>query len=412
MKYTIILFFLFLFCDMNAQQNSSCNIESFYKANVSEIEYKKDLVHSRSNEDTGEILSVRTVVHILYMDTSNILSNDSIVSIIDKTNNFFCGVVDTALIDTTFRNLINDTGIRLCLASEDPMGNPSEGITITEVDMSFDINDPMEALKSDDLGGVSPWDTTRYLNIWLMPTISTLFTSNYGIPLEGFMPLDAFVEPANIPGVAVDLGAFNGANLASASTAEGILAHEVGHSLGLLHTFGVGASGVDICSVDDFVDDTPLCGTSFFCDEYIDNTCVEAQDDQIDMSSNCMNVACLIFFTPGQTTVMRNNLLSFPNILTSDCNGDITSTADQNPFNLATVFPNPNKGTFYLDLDDNSFDITSVKMRDLGGRELAINYSLSQDRITIDCIDIPSNGLYILTINDTYVDKVIIHNGN
>ena len=412
MKYTTIVFFLFLFCSLNAQQNFSCHTESFYKSNVSEITYDNDRVQLRTNGDETEILSVRTVVHLLYPDESSRLSNDSIVSIIENTNNIFCGIVDTASIKTIFHDLISDTGIRLCLATEDPMGNPTEGITNTLVDMNFDINDPMEALKSDDLGGKSPWDTTRYLNIWLMPTIATLFTSNYGIPLEGFMPLDPFVEPASIPGVAVDLGGFTGSNLGPASTGHGIMAHECGHAFGMIHTFGVGAAGVDICDIDDFVEDTPLCGTSFFCDDYEENTCTEATDDQIDMVSNIMNVACLVFFTPEQASIMRSNLLSAPDILTSGCNGDITSTADNSPINLSTVFPNPNKGTFHLIIDDSSLDIASVKMYDLAGKEIAIHYSLDQNRLNVDCVDIPTNGLYILTVNDIYADKVVIQNGN
>lgn len=413
MRHFLSLFtFLFLLMGyLQAQVQHNCGLESFYKPDVAKIyeNYSYNQVQNRSNTD--EILSVRTVIHLLYETESEIISNDSILTIVENANKIFCGIVDTAMVEEEHKVLIHDTGIRLCLATEDPMGNPTIGITRTPVDQSFDINDPMEALKSDDLGGKSPWDTTSYLNIWLMPTVASFFTSNYGIPLTGFGPLDPFVEPSSIPGVAVDIGVFTGANLGAASTGEGIFAHECGHSLGLIHTFGVGESGVDICDVDDFVDDTPLCGTTFFCAYGDENTCDDPDDSRVDMVSNTMNVGCMIFFTPQQSEIMRNNLLTTPELLSTDCDETQVSVFNREvSAEEFGIFPNPSTGSFRVDFSGRDVKISKAELYDVSGKKVAFEYAINNNNLEVKITENIPNGLYILSLNDVFYSKVLIQN--
>ncbi len=401
MKYVLILPLLLISVYGYSQNHASCYIENYMTQDVSDFQMETNKLEYRSGHN--DVINVRTVFHILYGSQAENIENDSIHTIVDNVNNIFCGIVDTLSIHERFRHLINDTGIRICLATEDEDGNPTEGITRTEVDMAFDINDPLESLKSDDLGGKTPWDTTKYFNIWLMPTTSTLFTSNYGIPLTGYLPLDTFVDPISIPGVALDIAVFTGGNLGAASTGQGILAHEIGHGLGLLHTFGTGASGVDICSIDDFAEDTPVCRVSFFCDGVEDNTCIEMEDDEIDMSSNSMNVGCMIFFTPDQTSFMRENLMKTPELHSTDCD-DLSSTNSIYSKTERLIFPNPNRGEFEVLLDHQA---SKIKLYDITGRQVPIITSISETGIKIELVDKSVDGLYLLSI-DGISYKVIL----
>ncbi len=403
MKHFLIIPLLLLTLHGYAQNNSVCYTESYMTRHVPNFQMESNQLEYRSGHD--DVINVRTVVHVLYGDQTENIENDSIYSIINNVNNIFCGIVDTFSIRERFRHLINDTGIRICLATEDEAGNPTEGITRTEVDIAFDINDPLESLKSDDLGGKTPWDTTKYFNIWLMPTTSTLFTSNYGIPLTGYRPLDTFVDPISIPGVALDIGVFTGGNLGPASTGEGILAHEIGHGLGLLHTFGTGPAGIDVCSIDDFAEDTPVCRVSFFCDDFEENTCIEIDDDEIDMSSNSMNVGCMIFFTPDQTNFMRENLFSTPELHSTDC--DVQVSTD-NEFNQKTlhIFPNPNKGVFEVILDHPD---SKIELYNITGQRVPIRSNVTETACKIELVNNFSDGLYLLII-DGVSHKVFLRN--
>ena len=401
MKYFLIIPLIFLTLHSYSQNNSACYTESYITRHIPNFQMENNQVEYKSGH--SEIINVRTVVHILYGDQTENIENDSIHSIIKNVNNIFCGIVDTFSIRERFRHLINDTGIKICLATEDEEGNPTEGITRTEVNMAFDINDPLESLKSDDLGGKSPWDTSRYFNIWMMPTISTFFTSNYGIPLSGYLPLDTFVDPMSVPGVALDIGVFTGANLGAASTGEGILAHEIGHGLGLLHTFGTGPAGTDVCSIDDFAEDTPVCKVTFLCDDFEDNTCIEMEDDEIDMNSNSMNVGCMIFFTPDQANFMRANLLATPELHSTDCDVQVSTNDVYHQTDLL-IFPNPNKGVFEVILDHRD---SRIELYSLTGQRIPITITTNETRCKIELVDNFINGLYFLTI-DGKTHKVIL----
>lgn len=76
--------------------------------------------------------------------------------------------------------------------------------------------------------------------------------------------------------------------------------HEIGHWLGLFHTFQGGCS-----SPGDYVDDTPACMETHSCDESSD-TCPDLPG--LDMVHNLMAYGnCRNAFTPGQATRMRSS---------------------------------------------------------------------------------------------------------
>jgi hypothetical protein len=87
----------------------------------------------------------------------------------------------------------------------------------------------------------------------------------------------------------------------------GTTAHEVGHWLGLYHTFQGG------CSDGDLVSDTPAQTTTFGCPATPTDTCESEGLDPINNFMSYSDDVCLTEFTHGQIQRIHDNLASFRN---------------------------------------------------------------------------------------------------
>jgi len=119
------------------------------------------------------------------------------------------------------------------------------------------------------------------------------------------------------------------------------LAHEVGHYLGLRHTFEGGChdtSGINNQILGDKVVDTPPSQGNFGCPTNIDS-CIEATNNQADDISNYMDYTydtCKNHFTTGQKDRMifhlinyRTNLYDVDNLIyTGTCNSQNLTSSD------------------------------------------------------------------------------------
>jgi hypothetical protein len=84
--------------------------------------------------------------------------------------------------------------------------------------------------------------------------------------------------------------------------------HEVGHWLGLRHTWGDGD-----CSVDDFCDDTPLCnGPHYGCTAHPVPACIAGQRRMIENYMDYSDDGCMNIFTIDQAVRMRIVLENSP----------------------------------------------------------------------------------------------------
>ena len=144
-------------------------------------------------------------------------------------------------------------GINFCLATQDPNGVPlsETGVTriqTTETWFDPDDNSEVNAMKSAP-DGQPIWDRNDYLNVWICDISNGAGSGTAGY---AYRPTGGFLPNASIDGIVVDynLGVNN----------ENVLTHEVGHYLGLDHTWG----GSGSCTSDDGFTDTPnTAGPSF-----------------------------------------------------------------------------------------------------------------------------------------------------
>jgi gliding motility-associated-like protein len=196
-----------------------------------------------------------------------------------------------------------DTKIRFCIAKKDPGGGITTGITRTTSYFGHSLNPVIEDKR---LKNLIQWDPARYINIWLVSDIEletvAKFECGRWLRLNGGGY--ATMPPA--------LPATDGIVVSSFGS---LLAHEMGHYLGLYHTFeGLNCKNDD-CTVDgDKVCDTPpdaSFGNSFSCNQP-DNSCftdtlsgfTKDMPDQITNFMDYGNESCHNEFTSGQAQRM------------------------------------------------------------------------------------------------------------
>lgn len=249
------------------------------------------LLSNRSSKVSGEIITLPVVVHVLYNTSAQNISEAQILSQIEVLNEDFRRTNSDA--DNTWSQAA-DTQIEFALATIDPNGNATSGITRTYSNVTaWEANDSM---KSSSNGGVDPWNTSQYLNMWICPLESGLL--GYAQFPGGDASTDGVVMAPQYFGSS-DKG--NGFYLSAPFDKGRTTTHEVGHFLNLRHIWGDGN-----CSLDDFVSDTPSSDAANY-------GCTESHTScgSLDMVQNFMDYSddsCMNLFTEGQKDRMRTVL--------------------------------------------------------------------------------------------------------
>ncbi|GAA4439265.1 hypothetical protein GCM10023188_35520 [Pontibacter saemangeumensis] len=262
------------------------------------------------------VVTIPVVFHVVYNDNSENISDAALLSQLEVLNADFRRLnADTLNTPDYFRSLAADTRIEFCLASVDPEGNLTTGITRTQTTSTFEY--AFDNVKYSEKGGVAGWDRDQYLNIWVCNIKGEIL--GYASPPGARAGVDGVVLHYKAVG-AQPANAFD-TNYNMGRTAT----HEVGHWLGLGHVWGNGYS----CSDSDGIDDTPnQLAENTGCNTGVKSSCDDSPFG--DMYQNYMDYsddACMNLFTKGQASYMQTMLAtSRGNLLNSiACSGTLRS---------------------------------------------------------------------------------------
>jgi hypothetical protein len=121
--------------------------------------------HSNSILPAG-VLKIPVVVHVVYRTPEENISDEQIKSQIAVLNDDYQAKnSDLSKVPVPFKPVIGDARIQFSLATSDPFGRPTAGITRTKTDRPGFATD--DSVKSKVGGGTDAWETERYLNIWV-----------------------------------------------------------------------------------------------------------------------------------------------------------------------------------------------------------------------------------------------------
>ncbi|MFN5494519.1 MAG: M43 family zinc metalloprotease [Bacteroidota bacterium] len=352
---------------------------------------------SKSADRRRAVITIPTVVHVIWNDSSENVSDSQINSQMAVMNEDFRLLnADTLDDQHPFRQFVADAEIEFCLAQQDPDGNPTDGITRTQTSVvSWDDNN-LEDIKSTANGGQDNWDPTKYLNIYVV---------NLSGSTLGFATFpDELATSPNLDGVVIRYEAFGtegtaGTGTFSANSGGRTATHEVGHWLNLRHIWADSLCG------DDFVQDTePAEEANYGCPTFphrANNQCGSGADGEMYMNyMDYVDDDCMNMFTIGQADRMQaalNGLRS--GLLTSDgC--DQPNAAKTLGFTKAiSVFPNPCTKQFTLSLDLSGVKTVSVTLVDMLGATVK-EYGIITNTNTSFDIDDVSSGVYYLTLRN------------
>lgn len=287
--------------------------ETFFEAK------RNALIKQKKSQDT--VYTIKVVFHVVYNRTSQNLGDDYILSQLQILNDCFRRTnADTVNTREIFLPVAADAGIEFELAKVDAQGNPTTGIVRKQTSLTtfgtFPTNlDAVDRVKTAQLGS-EPWDTDKYLNIWICDLSVNGFDALLGY---AYPPTNAdhwntnSFTTKNKQGVVVHYKVVGEDNPESLSTGSKTMVHEVGHYLGLRHTWGDGPRNQG-CNVDDFMEDTPNSRSASNGCNLGQNTCIDNPSDLPDMLENYMDYSdddCQNMFTAQQVDQMRSNLVMF-----------------------------------------------------------------------------------------------------
>ncbi len=251
-----------------------------------------------STTPTENVLTIPVVVHIVHDNGVENLSDAQVQQAITWLNQ--------ALANQGNFNQGSgaNTGIQLCLAQRTPDNLPTNGITRDQSPLTV-----MQMETQDQqVKNLNRWKPKDYVNIWVVRSICS---NIYGCNVYGYANYP-FAHGSNTDGIVME-----SAYLAELGKIAG-LAHEVGHYLGLYHTFEGGCSNNNCLVNGDRICDTPpdQSTASVPCGEFFSSCSTDTQSgpfttDQPDMSWNFMDygiLACFHDYTADQSTRMNATL--------------------------------------------------------------------------------------------------------
>jgi hypothetical protein len=278
-------------CGASEAHQRLCECEPDFRLRRSEIhEFTHGFIQGGAALARMSKVSIHTipvVVHVVYRTAAENISDAQVRSQIDALNRDYGATnPDKSKTPPVWSSLVVDSQVRFALATKDPSGVTTTGITRTKTKVAgFDTHDMM---KRKSTGGADAWNSAKFLNLWVCALKGGLL---------GYAQFPG--GPVATDGVVILDTAFGTTGTAAAPYNLGRTAvHEVGHWLNLNHIWG----DTNDCSGTDHVDDTPnALAPNFGKPKFPHVTCKNGPNG--DMFVNYMDYVdddAMVMFTHGQ----------------------------------------------------------------------------------------------------------------
>lgn len=257
---------------------------------------------------SGGIIYIPVVVHIIHngdaYGVNENITDEQVQSQITVMNQDYRKMSGTPGYNTN--SIGADIQIEFVLAKVDPNGNPTNGINRINLCQDYwEISSIDFTVKPTTI-----WNPTQYMNMWCVKFggADSDILGYAQFPSNG-------TTTANTDGVVAGYGYFGSSALTTGSFSTPYdrgrtMTHEVGHFLGLYHTFQGGCAGENNTS-GDFCTDTPAVSTpNFGCSAR--NSCSTGAADMIANYMDYTDDTCMNIFTLEQKGRIQSVMNSFP----------------------------------------------------------------------------------------------------
>ena len=404
--------------------------KSKFDAQTMNLAKSKPVIESRKKRVTDTIFyydtiyTVPVVFHVLYNVANENLNDSLLISQIEVLNrDFNRRNPDTVKTRGIFKPRAGSARIQFVLASMDPNGVATNGMihkATTRTTFGSNSGQLADAMKATSTGGADPWDPTKYLNIW----VCDLSVNNqdallgYAFPPYGHPSWTSGSWVAdNRQGVVLHYKVVGRNNpratgvIASANMGR-CAVHEVGHYLGFRHIWADDQFVPNKCTLDDYIDDTPVqgIGAGFTCNLGV-NSCIEPKNDMPDMFENYMDYsteACQNMFTRQQVSMMRKSITEYRVDLPIKI--DIVTKLyffDTVVYNEILIYPKSNSKKVMIEVkNEDVLDQLEVQFFTMLGQAITESIAIKKNETLIDT-ESWSTGVYVARLVRSSDGKVI-----
>lgn len=396
MRKLFLLIMLFSGACFFAQRNCGTmqKMEEYLAKNPEKREYVEELTRymatplpSNRLSKIASVVTIPIVVHVLYKNATQNISDDQIKSQIEVLNKDFRKLNSnfSTAVPAYFQNFASDMELVFCLATKDANGNATDGIVRKSVASSFNLYNDYSTTSGD-----IAWDPTKYLNIWVGDFLETDYLGSATLPYDNAGKSD--------DGVVISYKYFGTMGTAQSPFDLGrTTTHEIGHYFGLYHIWGKSQTSSDVCGSStntDECNDTPQTRQAYLGKpQYPNNLNMCTATTHGAMFMNYMDYVdddTMAMFTNDQKTIVRNVLNNLrAGLVNSNACAEL-SIDEEIKTDKIVLYPNPTSQ--YISVASPYIPIDEIEIYDSTGRLMISRKNLN----TTDLIDLKalSPGIY------------------